>query len=179
MGDRGALRLVATGDAAEVVSFCDASERAQAEEDIRAEAAAVEAWYGNNPYSTFLLKHGQRPDAGQAAAIGRLMDARVRAADGSMQPPLTKTERHALREARKRKRAEADLRQQVVRLRNALVNLSQNQDAPADVIGYVHPLFDEPVIREQLERAVDWINRFAGEWRRRGTHTDEEVPQHP
>jgi len=180
MGERGGLRLIENVDTdANVVSFEEISERAQAEADLRAEAAAIEACYGKNAYSDFLLQHGRRPEPEQAATIGRLINARVRASDGSIQPPLTRDERAALRDARQRKRTEIRYRQQVARLRSALASLAENKDAPSDVIGYIHPLFDEPVIREQLDRAVDWINRFAGEWHRRGNHTDEEVSQSP
>ena len=58
--------------------------------ELEAEAKALEAWFGKNLYSDFLLKNKARPDRSQAAAIGALMGGRVMASDGSMQPPRRK-----------------------------------------------------------------------------------------
>ena len=55
--------------------------------DLRIEAEGLEAEYGPNPYSSFLRKNGCRPDPATAAGIGRSLGGRVRADDGSMQPP--------------------------------------------------------------------------------------------
>lgn len=60
---------------------------------LAAEAAAHEVWHGPNLYSSFLRKHDVRPDAAQAATIGRLMGTRVRASDGSMQPRKARSAR--------------------------------------------------------------------------------------
>jgi hypothetical protein len=73
----------------------------QVDNDLSFEADRIAALNGSNPYSDFLREHGHRPDRGQAATIGRLMGARVRASDGSMQPVLTAGERAAIRSIRK------------------------------------------------------------------------------
>lgn len=55
--------------------------------ELRVEAEAIEATYGANPYSAYLRKHGRRPSKEEAAGIGRVLGGRVRAEDGTMQPP--------------------------------------------------------------------------------------------
>jgi hypothetical protein len=167
------LRLVE--NVVSVVAFDEAAARVADADDLRAEAAAIEGWYGKNPYSDFLTKHGARPDPDQAAVIGRLIGARVLASDGSMQPRLTKVERATVRAVKKRHRSEARYTQQIARLRLAIIGLAENRDDPAEVIGHVHSRFDEPVIRDQLELALDWLSRFAEEWRRRDNLTDEKA----
>jgi hypothetical protein len=161
MGELGELRPVDGG--ADVVNFAAAAAR----RDMRAEAAALVAAHGRNPYSDFILRQGCRPDCNQASAIGRLMGIRVRAADGSLQPRRTKAEQATERLAKGRRKTEGDYLEQVLRLRGALVSLANNEDDPAAVIPYIDPMFgDDSVIREHLDRAVKWINRFAEEWGR-------------
>lgn len=146
---------------AEVVAFGDAATKLR---ELRSEAAALRSVHGENAYSDFVLKHLRRPDRDQAAAIGRLMGVRVRAADGTLQPEPTKAERVAARKSRRQQRVENDYVDQILRFRCALANLAQNNSDPADLIRYMDPLFgDELVIREQIAHAVQWINRFAGE----------------
>lgn len=55
--------------------------------EFRVEAEGIEAIYGSNPYSAYLRTHGRRPSRAEAAYIGRSMGGRVRADDGTMQPP--------------------------------------------------------------------------------------------
>src|SRR5882672_6135379 len=62
---------------------------------LKIEARALEATHGKNPYSDFLLKHGRRPNQNEAAGMGRMMNMRLKAADGSLQPKLTKAEKVA------------------------------------------------------------------------------------
>lgn len=64
----------------------------EAIQELRIEAEAIEAMHGQNPYSSYLRKHGRRPSRDEASVIGRLLAGRVRADDGSMQPkPVSKT----------------------------------------------------------------------------------------
>jgi hypothetical protein len=139
----------------------------QPSQELRAEAASLTERYGKNPYSDFLLAHGKRPDRDHAASIGRIMGVRVRATDGSLQPQQTKAEQAAARRAKNYQRTEADYLDQVLRFRCVLEQLAKNDGDPADVIAYINPLFgDASVIREKLDHAVQWINRFAEEWNR-------------
>lgn len=55
--------------------------------DLRIEADGLEALYGPNLYSKYLKQFGRRPDRQAAATMGRLMGGRVKADDGSLQPP--------------------------------------------------------------------------------------------
>lgn len=135
--------------------------------ELRAEAASFTERFGKNPYTDFLLANGVRPGRDQSAAIGRLMGVRVRAADGSLQPKLTKAEQTAARQAKQFQQTEADYLDQILRFRCALEQLAKNDGDPAEVIAYINPLFgDASVIREKLDHAVQWINRFAKEWNR-------------
>jgi hypothetical protein len=75
--------------------------------------------------------------------------------------------------SRRKKRSpetEGDYIDEILRFRCALANLASNNSDPADVIRYMDPLFgDAPLIREHLDHAVRWINRFAEEWGREQT----------
>jgi hypothetical protein len=153
---------------ADVVEFAEVARRVRSERELRTEAAGLVESHGPNAYSDFLLRNARRPTRDEAATIGRLMGVRVRAADGTLQPQKAKADRAAARRAKQRQRTESDYIDQILRFRCALANLSQNDGDPADVIRYMDPLFgDILVIREQLSHAVQWINRFAEEWRRK------------
>ena len=160
------LRVISGADRS-VVGFGEARAELRAAAELRAEALAIEGWYGKNAYSDFLLRYCRRPNPGQAATMGRLMGVRLAASDGTLQPPLTPAERRALREERKRHRSDAALDAQVLRLCRAIAGLAENDAAPSELIEHVCPHLDEPVIREQLSRAVLWLSRFEEEWRRR------------
>jgi hypothetical protein len=54
--------------------------------ELRVEIETIEALHGPNPYCDYLRKHRRRPNSAEAAAIGRIMGARVKADDGTMQP---------------------------------------------------------------------------------------------
>jgi hypothetical protein len=53
-----------------VVVFDEAAARVADADDLRAEAAAIEGWYGKNAYSDFLTKHGARPDPEDISCAG-------------------------------------------------------------------------------------------------------------
>lgn len=150
-----------------VVSFEDSAARIRSAREMRSEAAGLAETHGVNLYTDFVLQHGRRPDRHQAAAIGRLMGVQVRAADGTMQPRLTKAEKKAARSVKSCQRIEDDYIDQILKLRCALANLAQIESDPAIVIRYMDPLFgDASAIRQHLTKAVNWINRFAEEWGR-------------
>jgi hypothetical protein len=163
-----ALRLVGIEECP-TVNTGGTEAQLRSEAALRAEAVAIEAWHGKNPYSDFLFKYCRRPDPNQAATMGRLIGARVRASDGTMQPPLSATERRLTRAERMRYRAKADIDSQVARLCRAIAGLAENDAPPAEIMGHVRPDLDEPIIRKQLSRAVLWLSRFEEEWRRRET----------
>lgn len=54
--------------------------------DLMVEAAGIEATYGPNAYSDYLVRHGCRPDPDTAATMGAFMGGRVRANDGRIYP---------------------------------------------------------------------------------------------
>jgi hypothetical protein len=167
------LRLVEKGDS--VVSFDEATALAEERDLVCAEAAEIEAAYGKNAYSDFLAQHGHYPDPKQAATIGKLTGMRVKASNGSMQPRRTKAEREVVKAIRKQRRERARYGDQISRLLHAISGLAANADAPEDVLLHVHPQFDDPIIREHLSDAVEWLIRFAKEWNRREDQTNDKI----
>jgi hypothetical protein len=154
-----------------VLPLGDASEANKSRHLLVSEALALEAQNGKNAYSDYLLNHHKRPDPIEAATIGRLLGGRVEAADGSLQPPLTKTDRLALRGIKARRNAASRRYDQILRLRTAIAALAQNRDDPADVIAGGSILFECPEIGLQLDLALCWLSRFAQEWNSREKET--------
>jgi hypothetical protein len=158
-------------EGATLLPLGDACEANKNRHLLISEALALEAHFGKNAYSDYLLHHHKRPDRDEAATIGRLLGGRVRAADGSLQPPLTKTDRLVLQGIRSRRKAAARRYDQILRLHAAIAALSQNQDDPADIIAGGSLLFDGPEIASQLDLALCWLSRFAMEWHGREKET--------
>jgi hypothetical protein len=152
-----------------VLAFKDALQRSKGRSGLSAEAAAIEAWYGRNAYSDFLKNHGCRPEPEQATTIGRLIGARVKAADGRMYPAPSAAERKTRRAIRQESADETKGALEILRLRKAISGLAANTRDPADLIKSLSSDIDEPEIREQLQDAVEWLTRFAEEWQRRET----------
>jgi hypothetical protein len=133
---------------------------------LSAESARLVEAYGPNAYSDYLIKHGCRPGRKVAATIGRLIGVRVKAADGTMQPPRTKAEQLA----------KADLHRKwdhIARLRSALAQLAQNEDSPESIIHSIVSA-DRAEIGANLEKSLAWLIRLAEHWHGHGT---EERPQ--
>jgi hypothetical protein len=161
------LRIVADEPASDYVVYLgDTSAVTRARALLSSEALAFEAQYGKNPYSDYLLKHHRRPSPEEAAAIGRLIGGRVEAADGTVQPPLSKADKRVLGEIKTRRKAASRRYNQILRLRSAIALLAQNEDDPADLIACGSILFDCPEIANHMELARGWLNRFAREWSR-------------
>lgn len=154
-----------------VLPLEDAAEQTTIRRLLASEAAALEAQHGKNPYSDYVLRHLKRPDPSEAATIGRLLGGRVRAADGTLQPPLTKADRLVLRGIKTRRKAASRRYNHIQRLRAAIAALSENEDDPADVISGGSVLLDSHEIGTQLDIAVCWLNRFATEWHSREKET--------
>lgn len=150
-----------------VLPLEDAAEQTRIRRLLVSEAAALEVQYGKNLYSDYLLRHLKRPEASEAATIGRLLGGRVEAADGTLQPPLTKADRLVLRGVKTRRKAASRRYNHIQRLRAAIAALSENEDDPADIIGGGSVLLDCHEIGNSLDIAVSWLNRFAMEWHSR------------
>jgi hypothetical protein len=156
------------GVAANVLAFEDILQRSKARACLRAEATAIQTWHGTNAYTEFLEKHGRRPDPKQATAIGRLIGAQVKAADGRMYPTPSAAERKALKMLRREAANEARRALEIDRLCRAISGLAANSSTnPVELIKSLCPDLDEPQIRERLQDAVEWLTRFAMEWQRR------------
>jgi len=104
-----------------------------------------------------------------AEAANRLRRGQLKATTGAQRPRQRKIERSSPPKEESQQ-TESDYIDEILRFRCALVNLAQNNSDPADVIRYMDPLFgDVPLIRQHLDHAVHWINRFAEEWGREQT----------
>ena len=130
-------------------------------DDLALEADRISALNGPNPYSDFLRKHSHRPDRDQAATIGRLMGARVRASDGSMQPVLTAGERAAIRSIREERREWAQQFDHIHRTITAITALAENHHEPSEVLAYGSDEFSKANVRESFRSAINWLQRFA------------------
>src|ERR1051325_8545704 len=128
MGGRAMVRAGACDGMGGVVSFEIAAPLARIRRDLRSEARALAEARGPNLYSDFLIRNGRRPERAEAASIGRLMGQRVRAADGTLQPRQSKSEKAATKRAKSQRQKEEECLSQIVRLRCALANLAANQD---------------------------------------------------
>jgi hypothetical protein len=150
-----------------------------AAQELRTEADALESWYGPNAYSSFLRKHGHRPSREEAATIGRLLGGQVKAADGSMHPPLTAADRRVLKGIKSRRKAFARRFEQINRLKHALAALAENMDDPAEIFGDGSCVLDDPTIDVNLDIALSWLNRFGALWHDRKNETratDADLP---
>jgi hypothetical protein len=135
---------------------------------VKIEARALEALHGKNPYSDFVLKYGRRPNQDEAAGMGRMMNMRLRAADGSLQPKLTKAEKAAWKrfsikaKAIEARQKLADMR----RLYGAVCDLTAIAASPSELVGEVG---QREVISARVKVALDYLSRFAKELQRRET----------
>jgi hypothetical protein len=159
------------GDRSVILPLGDASEANKFRHLVVSEALALEAQNGKNAYSDYLLKYHKRPEVAEAVTIGRLLGGRVEAADGSLQPPLNKVDKLALRSIKARRNAASRRYDHILRLRTALAALAQNEDDPAEIIAGGSILFDDPEISLQLDLALSWLSRFAQEWHSREKET--------
>ncbi|WP_164633808.1 hypothetical protein [Rhodopseudomonas sp. BR0G17] len=164
------LRLVEIDNSrsADVVVLEQPAKRAFERRMILVSADAIEARVGANPYSKYLREHGKLPEPAAAAIMGKLIGGRVRAADGTLQPPLTAAERNRRREIDREQRAAAKRYQQILRLRQAIAALAQNEDDPAELIAVGSVLFNVDEIEGNMDRALCYLNRFVEEWHRHG-----------
>ena len=135
------------------------------DEALLKEASDLSDRYGKNPYSDFVLMNGCRPPAAVAAAIGKLLGTRLRASDGSLQPTKSKSERAADKMRRKLENSEKNIDENLNRVLDAIALIAQNH---ADPIALIHRIsaFEHEEIAGNLEKAVNWLTRFADQWHR-------------
>jgi hypothetical protein len=105
------------------------------------------------------------------------MGARVRAADGTMQPQLTSSERAAIRSIRQQKREWAEKVDHVSRTISAINALAENRHDPETVVAYAAKVFSDPEIRKNLDAALQWLKRFAEVTHAHETHSHTESPE--
>jgi hypothetical protein len=166
------LTLVSAENESKTIElFLDRPSDAEILQALILESEAIEAWYGANLYSSFLRRHGKRPNREQAATIGRLLGGQVEADDGTMQPSLTEGDRKALRRIKARRKAASRRYDHILRLRQAIAALAENEDDPAEVIGTGSCLLNCDAISAQLDVALVWLSRFAEEWHGREKET--------
>jgi hypothetical protein len=169
---RGALRLILGGAshaAEEPVSIADTQAETTSRE-LRAEAVALEAWYGPNAYSQYLAKHGRRPDPADAATIGRIIGAQVKASDGTMQPRLTKAQREVIRADRKRRNADSSRAQKTEQFTHAMMILSDNREEADEIIAHANSQLDESNFGSLVLGVLTFANRITEGFTRGKTH---------
>lgn len=153
-------------NSAEVVVLEQPGDRALEKRLLLSSADTIEARIGKNAYSDFIRERRRLPEPSEASTIGVLIGGRVRASDGSLQPPLSSAQEEWRRDVKKRQREVARRYQQILRFREAIVGLAQNEVDPATLITEDSVLFDADEIRKNLDRALCWLSRFAEEWHR-------------
>ncbi|UYO42320.1 hypothetical protein KQX63_12940 [Rhodopseudomonas palustris] len=155
-------------NSAEVVVLEQPSDRALEKRLLLNSADTIEARIGKNAYSDYIRHHRRLPDPKEASTIGSLIGGRVRASDGTLQPLLSNADREWRRQVRSRRKEAARRYQQILRFRQAIVALAQNEDDPLELIAGDSVLFDVDEIAQNMDRALDWLSRFAEEWHRHG-----------
>ncbi|MCX5495407.1 ParB N-terminal domain-containing protein [Kaistia dalseonensis] len=141
-----------------------AEKREEATRQLIADTEHSVAVYGSSAYTDYVLKHGRRPDRETAATIGALLGGQVRADDGSMQPPKSASQKAAERDERDGRKERSLIAGECSRATYAIANLGANKLSPAEVARNIDR-WQAPTILANLENAVDWLNRFAKEWR--------------
>ena len=165
------LQIISNELDSKVVQLDDAASAHKQRHLLNSEALALEAEYGHNAYSDYLRKHHCRPSAVEAETIGRLLGGRVQADDGSMQPALSALDRAKIASVKQRRSDASRRYDQIIRVRMAIAALAANRDNPADIIGSGSVLLNDEEITGQLSDALDWLTRFAQEWKNRGKET--------
>ena len=142
----------------------DREAREEAERALLQEVAQHKLYHPANAYTEYLEKHKKRPDRETAAGIGRLLGCQVKADDGTMQPPKTKAQKASEQEARSLRKEEEAIRLQCRSVTSAVGYLANCKDDPTEVIRMIDR-WEAPAIIENIEHAVEWLTRFAKEWR--------------
>ena len=166
-----ALQIISNEFDSNVVQLDDAAGAHKQRHLLNSEALVLEAEYGHNAYSDYLRKHHCRPSVDEAEVIGRLLGGRVRADDGTMQPALNDLDRAAIASIKQRRSDASRRYDQIMRVRMAIAALAANRDNPADIIGSGSVLLNDEEITGQLSDALEWLTRFAQEWKNRGKKT--------
>jgi hypothetical protein len=143
-------------------------------DSLISEAAFLEASHGLNAYSSFLRKHGKRPNPEQAAVMGRLLGGQVRADNGTMQPPLSKADREAIGAIRQRRKDWAKSYTNFTRLKLAIRALAEIDEPPRKLLRFCAQ--SELATKSQLVAAITFIERFAEELGRHEQHARAESP---
>ncbi|KRA63127.1 ParB/RepB/Spo0J family partition protein [Rhizobium sp. Root651] len=138
--------------------------REEAEAALLQEVAQHKLYHPANAYTDYIEKHKKRPDRETAAGIGKLLGCQVKAADGTMQPPKTKAQKASEQEARSLRKEEEAIRLQCRSVTSAVGYLANCTDDPVEVIRMIDR-WETPAIIENIEHAVEWLTRFAKEWR--------------
>ncbi|WP_157100664.1 hypothetical protein [Rhodoplanes sp. Z2-YC6860] len=166
MSDKAShLRLVSTADVGGFDHADGATPQVSAGA-MRAEANDLAARIGKKPHSDSLLKSKRGLDREQATVIGRIINKRGGADEKSLLPEISPAQKTKAKIARKYSRKRLSTQRQLTRLVSAVRTLAELTEAPPDLVGALSPHLDKPVIVENLEAAVRYLDRFAKEWHR-------------
>jgi hypothetical protein len=149
-----------------VVWLDEAADRLGDINALKEYARDFEARNGSNPYSDFILKYGRFPSCEEAAGMGRMMNLRLKASDGSLQPKLTTADKAARKRFRDERRASRMRSENVRRLRQAVSDLAAIDASPSQLIEMLNSQTADAQTRDNLKCALDYLTRFAQQWRR-------------
>ena len=142
-----------------------AKRRFESPSSILADAAWIESRQGANAYTEYLRRHGRRPDPATARTIGALIEARVKADDGRLYPPLTAAEKATNREKREQRKSENHLVNTAYHIGYAIQLLAENDTDPEAIMGALAGrAFPDKI---NLDKATENFGRFVAAWRRR------------
>lgn len=139
-------------------------------EYVRAEAEYEIANDGGpNVYTSYLKLYGRYPSPEQARAMGLKLGRHVKADDGKHYPPKSKAEKQHDKEVRARRKASCDRYEQQGRVEHTVFYLAANADAvdPTAVVNGWSSVAASPNFDRDLDKALDWMTRFAAAWRSR------------
>lgn len=171
-------KLGSANHMAPIIAFGQAAADVRTARALRTQASEFAKRHGSNAYTDFILRYGQLPDRHQATSIGKLIGKRVKASDGSMQPRPTKAERDALRRERAIRREETQIDDDLSRACDAISFLAQIDSDPTVLISRAS-LPEAESITFQLEKSVEWLNRFANQWQRYVQNRTVEAEEPP
>ena len=120
---------------------------------------------GPNHWSDYVLMHKKHPPPTLATAFAKAYGGRFRADDGKLYPPLSKKKAdvEARREQREEAKRRAGARDEIWRLNQAVQLLAMNSSRLADLSPHFF-VVDARITGKHLEKAVDWLVRFARAW---------------
>jgi hypothetical protein len=136
-------------------------------EYVRAEAEYDAERNGETQYTNYLKLYGRYPSPQQTTAMAVLLGTRLKADDGKLYPMPTAAERRARRIAQQERRESLRFFEQEANVDASVRYLARNDIDPATIAERFDDPFMNPGMDRDLEKALDWLQRFAIAGRKR------------